>query len=440
MAGTAEYPALGFDPAPGTVTTVESVAADLQRVATKMGNAHEALGKIGHQDGMWEGKAAEAFLGSVGELPKYLDQAHRSLGGASKTLTQWSHNLSSMQQKAQHYEAEAAAAKQHVRQAESNPDLGLAGQHFPDQASLQAAEQKLTAAQSAVNKANADLEAIVEQAKRLLQQHDDVAKDVEDALRRAADEAPDKPGLLERLSNALEQLGESISEAADKAWQWVQDHADELKQVGDVLSTVGTVLGVVALATSWIPGVNAVTAGAAMTVSAAALGVNALAKAGGADVSWGKIATDAVGVIPGGRILAGAKNAASQVAKTSVAAQGTGKAAKASQALTGTGKVTTESKALRHVTGVNGKVDITPTTMADLKASPKEAIDNAAAFTHGKSVDLFNKLTRMDIKDPFSNAGIAAGAGTEAVKKVATAEAVDYGSGQVESRIQQKIG
>ncbi|RCW45152.1 hypothetical protein DFQ14_103116 [Halopolyspora algeriensis] len=338
MTGTSEYPALGFDPAPGTVTTVESVATDLQQVATKMGNAHEALAKIGRQDGLWEGKAAEAFLGTVDELPKYLDQAHRSLGGAARTLTQWSGDLSSMQQKARHYEADAAAAQQRVREAESNPALGLANQYFPDQASLQEAQRKLDAAQAALNDAHGDLEAIRRQAQRLLQQHDDLAKDVELALRRAADEAPKKPGLLERLGDALEQLGQSISDAAGQAWQWIQDHADIIAKVGDVLSTVGTVLSVVAAATSWIPGVNAVTACAAVGVSAAAMGTHALAKAAGADVSWSKMAFDAVGMIPGGGAAKGGLAAtkilpkAVKSGKTAAKFADSGKAAAGAQA------------------------------------------------------------------------------------------------------------
>lgn len=97
---SSDYPVLGFDPAPGTVATVQSVASDYQQVSAKMGEAHQALTKIGRQEGLWEGKAAEAFAGTVGELPRYLDQAHRSLGGAAKTLTQWSEQLTSLQQRA----------------------------------------------------------------------------------------------------------------------------------------------------------------------------------------------------------------------------------------------------------------------------------------------------------------------------------------------------
>lgn len=439
MAGTSEYPALGFDPAPGVVSNVESVATDLQQVAQRMGSAHDALSKIGRSDGLWEGKAADAFRGTVDELPKHLDQAHRSMGHAAQALSRWSQDLGSMQQKARGQEAEAAEAQRRLKQAESDPNLGLANQHFPDQASLQQAQQKLDSAQAEVDGANRDLEAIREQAKRLQEQHDELATKVEEALRKAKDEAPEAPDLLERLGNFLEDVGKGISDAAGKAWQWVQDHADDINKVGDVLSTVGTVLGVVAIATSWIPGVNAVTSAAAVGVNAAALGAHALAKAGGADVSWGKMGMDAIGVVPAGKAVAGAKNAVSQAAKASATVNGTGRVAKTSELLTGTGKVTTESRAIKEATGVNGKVDITPTTVADLKANPSEAVHNAAMFTHAKSVKLTNTIFRTDL-EPFSASGIAAGSGMASAKKVAMHEGLDHLSGEAESKVKKKIG
>ncbi|SDP81187.1 Proteins of 100 residues with WXG [Actinopolyspora xinjiangensis] len=435
MSGNSEYPALGFDPAPGAVATVESVATDLGNVATRMGSAHEALSKISDQEGMWQGKAAEAFQDTVGELPKYLQQAHRSLGDASRTLTRWSHDLSSLQQRARDYEAQAAEARKRLREAEANPDLDLANQHFPDQESLQRAQRRLDAAQGALREADNDLRAILDQAKRLLAQHDELAKQVENALRRATEEAPEKPGLLERLGEALEELGENISELADQAWQWVEDHAELLKQIGDVLSTVSTVLGVVAIATSWIPGVNAVTSAAAITVSAAALGTNALAKAGGADVSWGKIGMDAIGVIPGGRVVAGAKNAASQAARFASASSLPGKAGNAAKFLSGTSGLKKQSDVLKQMTG---RTEITPITRAELKANPKEAIEDAAMFTHAKSAQLFSTVTRIDV-DPFSKAGVAAGAFVGSVKGVAVNEGMSYASGKAESYIQSKL-
>lgn len=322
MAGTAEYPALGFDPAPGVVSNVESVATNLQQVAQRMGSAHDALSKIGRSDGLWQGEAADAFRGTVDELPKHLDQAHRSMGHAAQAMARWSQDLSSMQQKARGQEAEAVEAQRRLKQAESNPNLGLANQHFPDQASLQQAQQKLDSAQAEVDGANRDLEAIRGQAKRLQEQHGELAAKVEEALRKAKEEAPEAPDLLERLGNFLEDVGKGISDAAGKAWQWVQDHADDINKVGDVLSTVGTVLSVVAAATSWIPGVNAVTTAAAVGVSAAALGAHALAKAGGAKVSGSTMAFDALGAIPGGGAAKGAVGSAKVLPKAARAAKG----------------------------------------------------------------------------------------------------------------------
>lgn len=439
MAGTSEYPALGFDPAPGAVSNVESVATDLQQVAQRMGSAHDALSKIGRSDGLWEGEAADAFRGTVDELPKHLDQAHRSMGHAAQALSRWSQDLGSMQQKARGQEAEAAEVQRRLKQAESNPNLGLANQHFPDQASLQQAQQKLDSAQAEVDGANRDLEAIREQAKRLQEQHDELATKVEEALRKAKDAAPEAPDLLERLGNFLEDVGKGISDAAGKAWQWVQDHADDINKVGDVLSTVGAVLGVVAIATSWIPGVNAVTSAAAVGVNAAALGAHALAKAGGADVSWGKMGMDAIGVVPAGKAVAGAKNAVSQAAKASATVKGTGKLAKTSEYLTGTGAVTTESKGIWGATGVNGKVHITPTTMSELKANPSEAIENAATFSHAKSVDLVNKIPNVNV-DPFSKVGIATGSTVSSAKSVAMHEGVVHSSEAAESEIKKRVG
>lgn len=130
-----DYPALGFDPAPGATERVGALAADLGSVATELGAAQQALTSIGHSSGIWQGDAAEAFHDKLGELPEYLEKANRSLGDAARALDQWSADLSSMQRTAARYEAEATQMLQRLQAAESSPDLGLAGQTFPDEAS-----------------------------------------------------------------------------------------------------------------------------------------------------------------------------------------------------------------------------------------------------------------------------------------------------------------
>lgn len=92
-----EYPALGFDPAPGATERVASLATDLGSVASELGAAEQALTSIGRSSGIWQGEAAETFHEKLGELPDYLDKANRSLGDAARTLDQWSADLNSMQ-------------------------------------------------------------------------------------------------------------------------------------------------------------------------------------------------------------------------------------------------------------------------------------------------------------------------------------------------------
>ncbi|MGH3515927.1 MAG: hypothetical protein ACRDQ7_00605 [Haloechinothrix sp.] len=195
---------------------------------------------------------------------------------------------------------------------------------------------------------------------------------------------------------------------------------------------IGNVLGVVALATSWIPGVNAVTAAAAIGVGAAAVGTKLLAKAAGADVSWGSIGMDALGVIPGGRVVAGAKNAAVQAARTSGAASkvpGLGL-----KTITGIGGDTVKiaGKPLKldgQVIKIGGQ-DVSPITAQALRGNPSAAIDQAARYTHGHAVNLANKLPGVNLT-PFSNAGIVAGTAVQSGIGVTKAEAKDYAADKI---------
>ncbi|QWF80383.1 putative T7SS-secreted protein [Amycolatopsis sp. CA-230715] len=440
------YPALGFDPAPGVVGTVTEVATTLGKVATDIGIAHDDLTKLNRSDGFWEGDGAQAFKGTVGEVPDYLNKAHTSLADASRTLGKWAEDLGTMQRQAAEFEQQAAAAQAQVTRAQGNPNLKLAGQTFEDPAQLQEAEQALGTARQQLTKAQGDLDAIRDAAKRLHEQHLDLASQVAAALRRAKDEAPEEPGMLEKIGNAIGKMVDGIKDLAGKAWKWVKDHADVIAKIGDVLSTIGNVLGVVALATSWIPGVNAVTAAAAAGVSAAAAGTKLLAKAAGADVSWGSIAMDAVGVIPGGKTVAGAKNAVTQAAKAGGMAKLTAKSAKLggiASKIPGVG-MEVASYSSKVVDGAGDVVKTTghivePITRQALKEAPKEAIEQAARYSHMKAVGLANKLPLVDV-NPFSTAGIVTGAAVESGKKLAIGEAADFAGDHAKKFIEDKTG
>ncbi|MCO1574873.1 hypothetical protein M8C13_03750 [Crossiella sp. SN42] len=302
MSHLEDYPTLGFDPAPGKLTGVETLAHNFTRVSAMLAETHSALSQIGQAQGIWRGEAAEKFRGAVGELPGYLEKGKVSLGNAAGILRQWQHDLAAMQGRAKDYELQARTALDRVEQAKSHPDFALAGRHFPDEASLAEANTRLRAASERLGHAREELDAIRTQARRLLTQHEELADAVARALDRAKNEAPEEPGFFDRILDGIGKFIDKVGELAQKAWQWVKDHAEDIKLIGDVLSAVGKVLSIAAVCVGWIPVVGQVVTAAAVGVSAAGLAVHGLAKAAGADVSWKTLATDAIGVIPGGGI------------------------------------------------------------------------------------------------------------------------------------------
>lgn len=66
-----------------------------------------------------------------------------------------------------------------------------------DQATAgQLGHDSLDAARDALN-------TLIEEAKRLKHQHDEAAEKTAEAVRRAAEEAPDEPGLLDRIGDVI---------------------------------------------------------------------------------------------------------------------------------------------------------------------------------------------------------------------------------------------
>jgi hypothetical protein len=289
------YPALGFDPAPGAPERVSSLAADLTSVATELDTAAQVLTRMGSNGGIWQGEAAQAFHQKLGELPDYLGKAYHSFGEAAATLQQWSLDLTSLRTSAARYETEAEQARQRVQAAESNPDLKLVDQTFcEDDGSLTRAQARYDAATAELDAAVNELEAIRCLARRLLTQHEELASKVADALRRAKDEAPEEPGLVDEVCTFIND----VKHTASAAWRWVQHHAHVIAQFGDLMSTISTVLGVLAIITIPFGPVSAALAGTAAITSLAALGTHGLAKAAGADVGVDSMALDAIGTLP----------------------------------------------------------------------------------------------------------------------------------------------
>lgn len=316
-----EYPALGFDPAPGSVQSVQDLHSKLSKAATGLEHAQQTLRSITHGGKTWQGDAANAFAEKVGDLPKYVSDSYEALRTAATKLSGWQNDLSHYQQKAREYEASAKRVKGQEEQAETaheqassaynraaaDPSLRLAGQTFTDQAQLQHAQSQLDAANRRLNDASRqldhtsgqlqtardELQRIINKAKELLETHQSNARAIASALEKANDKAPDT-GFWESLGDAFSKLGREIQD-------WCAENKDLLKTVGDWLSIGSTVMGVLSLCTLWCPPLSGAFALAGGALSLGALAAHGAAKLGGANVSTMDLVGDGLGVIPFGK-------------------------------------------------------------------------------------------------------------------------------------------
>ncbi|WP_148592432.1 putative T7SS-secreted protein [Streptomyces sp. WAC01526] len=320
------FPALGFNPAPGQLESVDDLTGKLDAAMRSLSSAHSVLRRLGGGAGVWEGEAARAFAGQVGELPKYVSDSRDAMRDAATQLKSWHTALASYQHKGRQYEADAAAAKneQKTRTAEheraeaaynkaaSDPALSLAGQYYTSKAELDSAQAKIDAASDRLDKANnavdqaqkrldsatSELESIIKKAEDLLDNHQDEARGIADRIRKATEGAPN-PGFWEGLGDAFTRLGHSIQ-------NWCTKHADLLKSIGDALSIASSILGVASLLTLWCPPLAGALALAGGALSLGALATHGAAKLGGADVGVMDLVGDGLGVVPFGKFAGSA--------------------------------------------------------------------------------------------------------------------------------------
>jgi len=273
------YPNLGFNPAPGLPEDVEALEQSLKKTTDSMQEAGKLLGQMRDANGdVWVGDAANAFREHFNDkLVTDLQHAQQSLTEACGTIQNWYKDLTGYKQTAQKLDQEAAAAKealanakQEVAQAQSNPNLGLAGREFSSQEALQQAQNALDEAVSAVNSANADeqqaqeeLDAIMKRAKELEQQVEATAHNYASQLDNATKGlAPHKPGFFSSLGNAFASAFKAVG-------SWIEKHA---ATIHSILSTISAVAGLIALCTP--PPIDAVAGGIALAAGAGAFAMD----------------------------------------------------------------------------------------------------------------------------------------------------------------------
>ncbi|WP_037627237.1 membrane protein [Streptomyces aureus] len=264
------FPHIGWDPTPGDVEDTRELARKLGSLAGELGTALKELEQI--EAGAWKGKTAVAFTEYIGDdVTPLIRKSHDSFGKASRALHRWANELHGFQDEADRLEKTAGEKLEAKDKAEQKAE----GKGSEDLAKTSSAVNEVT---SKVH----DLEDRYRRAAGLIGKE----------LDKAGDIAPDEPDFWDKL-------GHGITDAWDATGQWIQDHADMIKLIGDLLSDLTAVLGLLAIVTLPFPPLAAVFGTAALLASGLALAAHGLAKAAGADVGWMQIGMDAVGLMPG---------------------------------------------------------------------------------------------------------------------------------------------
>ena len=284
-----EFPALGFDPAPGDAGAVASAAADVDGAGRLFSDASGNVARLNSTG--WTGEAADAFRGQLKDLPRDLDLAARSHQTTARTLADYDSGLRVRQRRADDLETRAADLRRQQQAAVGEVNR-LAGQRAPEGSpELAALRSRYSGARSRADGLGADLEAVIADARRLHGEHRDAASAAARAIRDVAEAPYKEPGWLSR--------------AWDSVTSWISDHADVLQQISTVLKGVSAVLGVLSL----VPGLQFL-APVALAAGGLALALDVAVKLATGRGSWVSIGVDAaLTFLPGGKILSGLSGA-----------------------------------------------------------------------------------------------------------------------------------
>jgi RHS repeat-associated protein len=279
MARPSGWDILGLDgdPTPGVVESVQTLAKEFGDFAHDVESAYHSLNSFGGDATalQWVGQTADAFKSSFGPLPGRLQKLYTSYSEASDALSAYAPKLQAAQSKADAALRQAQDAHADLQRATTTAnnaatDLKTAQQNqtaAPNPQAVTDAQTAHDAAQKNLDAAKGKLTALTAQAKQAYDDRIAAAKECAKALHHAQSDGIHNKHWWEHVGEALSEWGGKIAEIAND---------------------LAPFLDVLALATSWIPGVDVVTAGLAEADNLIALAGTGLEIAGdGMQGHWG---------------------------------------------------------------------------------------------------------------------------------------------------------
>ncbi|MEW2116882.1 enoyl-CoA hydratase/isomerase family protein [Streptomyces sp. NPDC005474] len=277
-------PNIGRDPTPGSVEDTRDLARQLGKLASELGTSLRELEQI--DAGEWKGKAALAFTEYIGQdVTPLIRKSHDSFDRAARALHRWAGEL-------QDFQDETARLEK------------TAGEKIDAQAKAKEGTEEY-------GKASGDVNGVINKLHDLEDRYSLAAAKISKELDKAADIAPDEPGFWDKLTKG-------VADAWDATGDWIKEHADQIKLIGDLLSDLTAILALLTIITLPFPPLSAIFATATLVTSGLALAAHGIAKAAGADVSWMQIGLDAMGLLPG---IGGFSKGVKVVGRTPLAAR-----------------------------------------------------------------------------------------------------------------------
>ena len=277
-----QFPALGFDPAPGDPAAVESSAQGVDRAGRMFGAASGSVTRLHSSD--WTGDAADAFRGQLADLPRDLDLAARTHQSTARALRDYGTGLATRQRRADELETRAAELRRRQQAAIAEVNQ-LAARTAPEGSpELAALKSTYDAVLTRANGLGTELSEVIAQARRLHGDHVAAAGSAAATIRAQADAPYEQPGWLSR--------------ARDSVKGWITKHADLLEHVSGDLKAMSLQIGLL----SMIPGLQFL-APIAIALGGIALALDIAVKAATGKGSWTDMATDAaVTFLPVGKV------------------------------------------------------------------------------------------------------------------------------------------
>jgi hypothetical protein len=281
---TYEFPALGFDPAPGDPAALGSAAEASRRFAQRLAGDVQTLQRMTASS--WVGEAGDQFRTKVQDLPRDLDRARAAHEVVAGALSAYGTTLGDGQRQGRTLEQEAAEALRQRQAAIASADS------FRSQANAAepgpARDQLVANHNTMVNRANQygdRLSQIRAQAQRLRAGLAANADQAAGRIRGAADAPYHEPHWWEK--------------AWDGFMDWVRENADVLRKVSGVLKIVSAVCALL----SFVPVVGVFFGAAALIAGGISVLIDASLKLATGEGSWAGIGLDAaLTFIPGGRL------------------------------------------------------------------------------------------------------------------------------------------